>query len=56
MWKIRGSVSQVGQVNLGPGANPYGAYSLIPAFGQGNGYPFAGNPGYAIGTGLIAQG
>ena len=54
-WKVRGSVSKVGQVNLGPGANPYGAYSLLPAFGQGNGYPYNGVAGYALSSQLIAS-
>jgi TonB-linked SusC/RagA family outer membrane protein len=54
MWKIRGSLSQVGQVNLGPGANPYGAYSLLPTFGQGNGYPYNGAAGYQLAYGLIS--
>ena len=54
MWKIRGSVSKVGQVNLGPGANPYGAYSLLPTFGQGNGYPYNGAAGFQLSSGLIS--
>jgi TonB-linked SusC/RagA family outer membrane protein len=54
LWKIRGSVSKVGQVNLGPGANAYGAYSLLPTFGQGNGYPYNGAAGYQLATGLIS--
>ena len=54
LWKIRGSLSKVGQVNLGPGANPYGAYSLLPTFGQGNGYPFSGAAGYQVSSGLIS--
>ena len=54
-WKIRGNVSKVGQVNLGPGANPYGAYSLLPAFGQGNGYPYNGVAGYALSSNLISS-
>lgn len=53
--KIRGSISKVGQVNLGPGANPYGAYSLLPAFGQGNGYPYNGVAGYQLSGGLISS-
>ncbi len=53
--KIRGSVSKVGQVNLGPGANPYGAYNLLPTFGQGNGYPYNGIPGFALSTQLISS-
>jgi TonB-linked SusC/RagA family outer membrane protein len=54
MWKIRGSVSKVGQVNLGPGANPYGAYSLIPSVGQANGFPYSGNAGYQLNTQFIS--
>lgn len=52
-WKLRGSLSKVGQVNLTSSGNPYGAYSLIPTFGQGNGYPYNGVAGYAISTTLI---
>ncbi|HLX65801.1 MAG TPA: SusC/RagA family TonB-linked outer membrane protein [Puia sp.] len=54
MWKIRGSVSKVGQVNLGPGANPYGAYSLIPSIGQANGFPYRGAAGYQLATTFIS--
>ncbi|MBS1949058.1 MAG: SusC/RagA family TonB-linked outer membrane protein, partial [Bacteroidetes bacterium] len=54
-WKIRANVAKVGQVNLGPGANPYGAYSLLPTFGQGNGYPYNGIAGYAISSTLISS-
>ncbi len=54
-WKIRGSVSKVGQVNLGPASNPYGAYSLLPTFGQGNGYPYNNVAGYALSTTLISS-
>src|SRR5579872_6524842 len=54
MWKIRGSLSKVGQVNLGGGAHPYGAYSLLPTFGQGNGFPYNGAAGYQLATGLIS--
>ncbi len=53
--KLRASVSKVGQVNLGPGANPYGAYSLLPAFGQGNGYPYNGVAGYQLSGTLISS-
>ena len=52
--KVRGSVSKVGQVNLGPDANPYGAYSLLPTFGQGNGYPYSGVAGYQLSNVLIS--
>jgi len=54
MWKLRGSVSKVGQVNLGPGANPYGAYSLIPSISQGNGFPYNGAAGYQLAAGYIS--
>lgn len=53
--KVYGSLSKVGQVNLGPGANPYGAYSLLPAFGQGNGYPYNGVAGFGLSGGLISS-
>jgi len=53
-WKLRGSVSKVGQVNLSSSGNPYGAYSLIPTYGQGNGYPYNGVAGYAISNTLIS--
>ena len=55
-WKLRGAVSKVGQVNLGPGANPYGAYSILPVFGTANGYPYSGVAGYQLPSGLIASG
>jgi TonB-linked SusC/RagA family outer membrane protein len=53
--KVRGSISKVGQVNLGPGANPYGAYSLLPSFSQGNGYPYNGAAGYQLSNQLISS-
>jgi TonB-linked SusC/RagA family outer membrane protein len=54
-WKIRGSYSKVGQVNLGPGANAYGAYSLLPTFNQGNGYPYNSVAGYGVSGTLISS-
>ena len=45
--KIRGGVSQVGQVNIGP-------YALTPTFGQQFGYPYAGVPGYGVGNRVVA--
>jgi TonB-linked SusC/RagA family outer membrane protein len=54
-WKLRGSVSKVGQVNLGASGTPYGAYSLLPTFGQGNGYPYNGVAGYGLSSGLISS-
>ena len=54
MWKLRGSVSKVGQVNLGPGANAYGAYSLIPSINQANGFPYSGQAGYQLNPQFIS--
>ena len=45
--KIRGGVSQVGQVNLG-------AYALTPTFGQQYGYPYAGVPGFGVGNTVVS--
>jgi TonB-linked SusC/RagA family outer membrane protein len=45
--KIRGSVSKVGQANIG-------AYSLLPAYGQAAGYPFSTGPGYRISGQLVS--
>ena len=45
--KIRGGVSKVGQVNIG-------AYALTPTFGQQFGYPYAGVPGFGVGSTVVA--
>jgi len=48
--KIRGGWSQVGNVNIG-------AYSLVPTFGPGGGFPFAtSGPGYTVGDRIVAPG
>ena len=39
--KIRGGVSQVGQVSINP-------YSLVPTFSQSSGYPYASVPGFTV--------
>ncbi|QES89807.1 SusC/RagA family TonB-linked outer membrane protein [Rhizosphaericola mali] len=52
-WKIRASWSKVGQVNLGPLANPFGAYSLLPVYSQGGGYPYNGVAGYQVSSSLV---
>jgi len=51
--KLRIGVSKVGQVNLGNSSN-FGAYSLLPTFGQGYGYPFNGNPGLTLGGQIVS--
>ena len=45
-FKLRGGWSKVGNVNINP-------YSLISTYGQSSGYPFAGQAGYSIGSGLV---
>ncbi len=52
-FKIRAGVSRVGQVNLG-NASTFGAYSLLPTFFQGYGYPYNGNPGYTLGNQIVS--
>ncbi len=51
--KIRAGISKVGQVNLGNSSN-FGAYSLLPVFGQAYGYPYSGNPGYTLGDRIVS--
>jgi len=51
--KIRAGVSKVGQVNLGTVEN-FGAYQLLPTFGQGYGYPYNGSPGYTLGNRIVS--
>ncbi len=46
--KIRGGVSKVGNVNIG-------AYSLLPTFGQANGYPYNGVAGYTVGNTIVSS-
>lgn len=45
--KIRGGVSKVGQVNIGP-------YALVPTFSQGSGYPYAGVPGFTVDNRIVS--
>lgn len=53
--KLRGSWSRVGQVNLtsDPNSTTFGAYSLVPTYGQANGYPYQGVAGYTVGNQLV---
>jgi len=51
--KLRAGVSKVGQVNLGNTTN-FGAYSLLPTFSQGSGYPFNNIGGYTLGGEIVA--
>jgi TonB-linked SusC/RagA family outer membrane protein len=46
--KIRGGVSKVGNVNIG-------AYSLVPTFGQGAGYPYNGVPGFGLSSRIVSN-
>ncbi|RYE19863.1 MAG: TonB-dependent receptor, partial [Sphingobacteriaceae bacterium] len=52
--KIRAGVSQVGQVSLGNSTN-FGAYALLPTFGQGYGYPYNGNPGLTLADRIVSS-
>jgi outer membrane receptor protein involved in Fe transport len=49
--KLRGGVSKVGQVNLGTN---FGAYQLLPTFGQGSGYPYNGQGGLTLSNSLVS--
>ncbi len=51
LLKIRAGWSKVGQVNL-PGN--YGAYQLLPVYGQAYGYPYGSNPGFTAGNTLVS--
>ncbi len=48
--KLRAGWSKVGNVNIG-------AYSLLPTFGQGSGFPYdASGPGFTVGGRIVAPG
>jgi TonB-linked SusC/RagA family outer membrane protein len=51
--KLRGGVSQVGQINLGNSTN-FGAYSLQTTFNQAYGYPYTSGAGFTIGNRLVS--
>jgi TonB-linked SusC/RagA family outer membrane protein len=51
--KLRAGISKVGQVNLGNSTN-FGAYQLLPTFGQGSGYPYNGVAGYTLGNTIVS--
>ncbi len=53
--KFRGSLSKVGQVNVGNTSN-FGAYSTVPTFGQGSGYPYNGVGGHTVGNQIVQPG
>lgn len=53
--KLRASWSKVGQVNVGSFSN-FGAYSLLPTFSQGAGYPYNGMGGFTLGDRVIQSG
>jgi TonB-linked SusC/RagA family outer membrane protein len=46
--KLRGGVSKVGNVNIG-------AYSLVPTFGQGAGYPYNSVPGFGLSSRIVSN-
>jgi TonB-linked SusC/RagA family outer membrane protein len=48
--KLTGGVAQVANINLGPNANPFGAYSLVNVFNVASGFPFGSLGGYGQGT------
>ena len=51
--KLRGGVSQVGQVNLGNNTN-FGAYQLDPTFSPSAGFPYGSLSGYTLDNRLVA--
>jgi len=48
--KIHAGITQVANINLGNGVNPYGAYSLQNVFNNAGGFPFGSLGGYALST------
>jgi TonB-linked SusC/RagA family outer membrane protein len=52
--KLRGGVSQVGQVNFGTSGITYGAYRLRPTFSPTAGFPFGTLTGYSVGNQIVA--
>lgn len=53
LFKLRGGISQVGQVNLGNNSN-FGAYQLAPTFSPSAGFPYGGLSGYSLDNRLVA--
>lgn len=51
--KLRGGISQVGQVNLGNTTN-FGAYQLQSTFSPSNGFPYGALSGYSLDNRLVA--
>ena len=49
LLKLRGGISNVGNVNLNP-------YSTQPTIGQGSGYPYSGIVSYTIGDRMVQKG
>ncbi len=46
--KLRGGISQVGQVSINP-------YALAPTFTQASGYPYASVPGFTVDNTVVSQ-
>jgi len=55
LLKIRGGISQVGQVNLG-NRDDYGAYKLQSTFSPSRGFPYGGLSGYTLDNRLVSTG
>jgi len=53
--KLRASWASVGQVNVGNFVD-FGAYSLLPVFVQGAGYPYDGKGGFTLGDRMVQPG
>ncbi|MFC6996100.1 SusC/RagA family TonB-linked outer membrane protein [Rufibacter roseus] len=52
--KLRAGWAKVGQVNLASSGRPFGAYSLLPTFGVGGGFPFGSVSGFTVGNQIVA--
>jgi TonB-linked SusC/RagA family outer membrane protein len=48
--KVHAGITQVANINLGGGVNPYGAYSLQNVFVNSSGFPFGTLGGYSLST------
>ncbi len=53
--KLRGTLSKVGQVNLGTSSD-FGAYYLLPTYSPASGFPYGSLAGYTVGNQLVVKG
>ena len=51
--KLRAGLSKVGNVNVSQ--SNFGAYALLPTFGQANGFPYSGVAGYSAGNTIVSN-